>query len=184
MEESDGSLIAAIREGSDDATETLIRRHWGRCHRLAYLILGDAAGAEDVTQEAMLSALRGLGGFDRELPFEPWLHRIVVNRSRDWLRARARRPEIVGLEVDPDTGETGRPDLPQELPEELLEAVRGLRPDYRIVVVMRHVLDYAPAEIAEVLAIPAATVRTRLRRALIEIRQTLQRKEASSECAQ
>jgi RNA polymerase sigma-70 factor, ECF subfamily len=183
MEESDASLIAAVREGSADATESLIRRHWGRCHRLAYLIVGDATGAEDVAQEAMLSAVRGLARFDVERRFEPWLHRVVVNAARDWLRARARRPALVGLAVDLQAGDEDIAEMPPALSEDLLEAVRALRPDYRIVVVMRHVLDYSPAEIADALSIPAPTVRTRLRRALIEIREALQGKEASSERA-
>lgn len=178
MEDSSAALIAAARSGSEQAVTTLVREHWGRCHRLAFLIVGDAAAAEDVAQEAMMSALRGLDRFDLARPFEPWLHRIVVNEARDTLRARARRPELVSGLEDPDAAAVPEPELPAALPSELLAAVRALRPDYRLVVVLRHVLDYTPAEIAATLEIPAPTVRTRLRRALIELRDDLETKEA------
>lgn len=182
MEDS-ATLIAAARAGSEHAIASLVREHWGRSHRLAFLILGDASAAEDVTQEAMLSALRGLGAFDVDRPFEPWLHRIVVNEARDWLRARARRPELISGVDDIGAAAEPEPELPAALPDELLEAIRALRPDYRFVVVLRHVLDYTPAEIADVLEIPAPTVRTRLRRALIELREALQPEEAANELA-
>jgi RNA polymerase sigma-70 factor, ECF subfamily len=177
------TLLSEARAGSEQAIALLIREHWGRCHRLAALLVGDASAAEDVAQEAMLSALRGLESFDLDRPFEPWLHRIVINEARDWLRAKARRREVIwGLE-DPDEDALPEPPLPGALPDELLEGIRALRPAYRIVVVMRHVLDYTPAEIAAALEIPAATVRTRLRRALIELREALQPEEATSERA-
>jgi RNA polymerase sigma-70 factor (ECF subfamily) len=178
--EDGDELVQAIRQGSEEAVTGFVRKHWGRSHRLAFLIVGDAAAAEDVTQEAMMSALRGLEGFDANRPIEPWLHRIVVNEARDALRARARRPELISGLEDADAEAAPEPALPRGLPDELLEAIRALRPDYRFVVVLRHVLDYTPAEIAEVLAIPGPTVRTRLRRALIELREALQPKEAAN----
>jgi RNA polymerase sigma-70 factor (ECF subfamily) len=178
VEDSSADLIAQARSGSEQAITTLVRQQWGRCHRLALLIVGDAAAAEDVAQEAMMSALRGLGNFDLARPFEPWLHRIVVNEAMDALRARARRPELVSGLEDANAAPEPSPELPAALPDELLAAVRTLRPDYRFVVVLRHVLDYTPAEIAAILEIPAPTVRTRLRRALTELREELQTKEA------
>src|SRR5687767_2391189 len=65
----------------------------GRAYRAAYLVVHDAAAAEDIAQEAFLSAVRHLDRFDRSRPFGPWLHRIVVNRAIDWSRARAVRAE-------------------------------------------------------------------------------------------
>ena len=90
----EAALIRQARRGSADAIEALVRRHWDSAHRAAFLIVHDAAAAEDIAQEAMLAAVRSIDGFDRRRPFRPWLHRIVVNRSLDWLRARARRPEV------------------------------------------------------------------------------------------
>src|SRR3954447_24959074 len=92
-----GDERAWIREaqsGSADALEALFRSHWPRAHRAAHLVTGDAAAAEDIAQEAFLSAVRSLDRFDRRRPFGPWLHRIVVNRAIDWSRARALRREV------------------------------------------------------------------------------------------
>ena len=84
--------MRAAQGGSSAAVEELFRRHWPAAHRAAWLIVHDAAAAEDIAQEAFVSALRALDRFDRRRPLAPWLHRIVVNRAIDWSRARALRP--------------------------------------------------------------------------------------------
>ena len=86
--------LRAAQAGSVDAVEALYRSHWRPAYRAAYLIVHDQAAAEDIAQEAFLSALRALDRFDRRRPFGPWLHRIVVNRAIDWSRARALRGEV------------------------------------------------------------------------------------------
>jgi RNA polymerase sigma-70 factor, ECF subfamily len=126
---NEAALIRQARHGSADAVETLVRRHWDGAHRTAFLIVQDAAAAEDIAQEAMLAAVRAIDCFDRRRPFRPWLHRIVVNRSLDWVRARRRRAEV-------------------------------------------------SAELAGVLGMPAATVRTRLARALDKLRSQLEGEDA------
>ena len=96
----------------------------------------------------------------RRRPFGPWLHRIVVNRAIDWARARTLRGEVEAnesLATDPDP--------PKELPE-LVRALAALPPDQRAVVVLRHLLEYTPGEIAELLDLPRGTVNSRLRRGL------------------
>jgi RNA polymerase sigma-70 factor (ECF subfamily) len=182
MAQTDGQLITAVRTGSKEAAATLVRRHWGRCHRVAFLITADVGAAEGVAQEAILSALQALDRFDVSRPLEPWLHRIVVSEARDWLRKRAREPELI---ADADAAHVGvaELELPPAPPDEILDHVRRLRPSYRIIIAMRYVLDYTPAEIAEVLEIPPATVRTRLRRALIELRHAIDRKEKNDAIA-
>ena len=139
--------------------ERLYRAHWPRAYRAAYLVVHDAAGAEDIAQEAFLAAVRALDRFDRHRPFGPWLHRIVVNRAIDWARARTLRGEV---EVD-DSLAGQEP--PAELPE-LVRALAALPPDQRAVVVLRHLLEYTPGEIAELLDLPRGTVNSRLRRGL------------------
>jgi RNA polymerase sigma-70 factor, ECF subfamily len=182
MAESDAELIVAVRAGSVDAVATLIRRHWGRCHRLAYVIVGDVAAAEDVTQEAILSAIHALEGFEEGRPLEPWLHRIVVNEATDWLRRQKRAP---GLVADPDGFRSieVEPELPYAVDGDLLDGIRRLRPEYRIAIVLRYVLDYTPAEIGQALDVPAPTVRTRLRRALGELRRAIEREVDSTAVA-
>jgi len=144
--------------------ERLYRAHWPRAYRAAYLVVHDSAGAEDIAQEAFLAAVRALDRFDRRRPFGPWLHRIVVNRAIDWARARALRAEVeAGDElVAPDMSSNGVP--------ELVRRLAPLPPDQRAVIVLRHLLEYTPGEIAELLDLPRGTVNSRLRRGLDALR--------------
>jgi RNA polymerase sigma-70 factor (ECF subfamily) len=154
------SLVRAAQRGDAQAFEALFRRHWPAAHRAAWLVLHDAAGAEDVVQEAFLSAIRALDRFDTRRPFGPWMHRIVVNRAIDAARARALRHEAA-LSADDRPGpeaEDGRDDVEA--------ALAALSPEHRAVVVLRFVLGYTPGEIAAMLDLPRGTVNSRLRRAL------------------
>jgi RNA polymerase sigma-70 factor (ECF subfamily) len=153
--------VRGAQAGSPEAMEALFRAHWGRAHRAAFLIVHDAAAAEDIAQEAFLAAIRALHRFDRRRPFGPWLHRIVVNRAIDWSRARSLRREVA---ESPHS--EARPDTPGGWSEEVVAALGALDPDQRAVVVLRHLLEYTPGEIAALLAIPRGTVNSRLRRAL------------------
>ena len=153
--------VRAAQAGSEEAMGALFRVHWGPAHRAAFLIVHDAAAAEDIAQEAFLAAIRALDRFDRRRPFGPWLHRIVVNRAIDWSRARSLRREVAE-QVESEAP----PPRPQGWSEEVVEALAALDADQRAVVVLRHLLEYTPGEIAELLEIPRGTVNSRLRRAL------------------
>src|SRR6476620_9256237 len=87
------ALVRSAQNGSSAAFDELFQLHWSRAHRAAYLVVHDAAAAEDIAQESFLAAIRNLDRFDRGRPFGPWLHRIVVNRAIDHARARAFRGE-------------------------------------------------------------------------------------------
>jgi RNA polymerase sigma-70 factor (ECF subfamily) len=144
--------------------EALFDAHWSRAHRAAYLVVHYSALAEDIAQEAFLAAIRHLDRFDRRRPFAPWLHRIGVNRAIDAARARSlrRESELTENAVGPE--EHDAPD------RTVLEALARLPPDQRAVVVLRHLLDYTPGEIARVLDLPRGTVNSRLRRGLDAMR--------------
>jgi RNA polymerase sigma-70 factor (ECF subfamily) len=123
----------------------------------------DGAAAEDIAQEAFLAAIRTLDRFDRRRPFGPWLHRIVVNRAIDWARSRALRAEVGDgpLVAVADTGQAETGFSPP-----VVAALAELSPEHRAVIVLRHLLDYTPGEIAELLELPRGTVNSRLRRGL------------------
>jgi RNA polymerase sigma-70 factor (ECF subfamily) len=158
---SDAALVRAAQSGSAGAFDELFARHWPRAYRAACLVCGDADAAEDVTQEAFLSAIRALDRFDRRRPFGPWLHRIVVNRAIDHTRARALRREV----AEERAPEAVAPE-PAAPDEELVLALTALGVEQRAVVVLRHLLGYGPAEIARLLDLPRGTVNSRLRRGL------------------
>lgn len=165
----DRALVAAAQEGSGEAVEALVRRHWPAAHRAAYLILQDAAAAEDVAQDSMLAAINALDRFDNGRPLSPWLHRIVVNNALKWLRAAPRRREVA-VERAPE-GEQADP--APEVSAHLLLALRALEADQRAVVVMRYLLEFTPGEIAQALELPRGTVNSRLRRALDRLGEEL-----------
>jgi RNA polymerase sigma-70 factor (ECF subfamily) len=155
--------VRGAQAGSASALEALYRAYWPRAYRAAYLVVHDAAGAEDIAQEAFLAAVRSLERFDRRRPFGPWLHRIVVNRAIDWARARTLRGEVELADFP-----ASDPEPPDELPV-LVRALARLPPEQRAVIVLRHLLEYTPGEIAGLLDLPRGTVNSRLRRGLDEL---------------
>ncbi len=156
--------VRGAQAGSASDLEALFRSHWPRAYRAAYLVVHDAAAAEDIAQEAFLSAVRALHTFDRRRPFGPWLHRIVVNRAIDWTRARSLRRETG---EDALESAAAGPEPPgRKLSEGIAAALADLSPEHRAVVVLRYLLEYTPGEIASLLDLPRGTVNSRLRRAL------------------
>ncbi len=173
---SEQSLIAGALAGSEGDLELLFRWHWPRAYRAAFLIVHDHAAAEDIAQEAFLAAVRRLDRFDRRRRFAPWLGAIVANRAIDWVRARTARREIA------DSGP--EPASPPEPPggrysAEVIAALAALSPEHRAVVVMRHVLEFTPGEIARALELPRGTVNSRLRRGLDALEVRLREADSS-----
>ncbi|MBA2740445.1 MAG: RNA polymerase sigma factor [Actinobacteria bacterium] len=152
--------LRGAQRGSASDLEALFRIHWPRAHRAAYLVTHDAQAAEDIAQESFLAALRALDRFDRRRPFGPWLHRIVVNRAIDWTRARRLRAEV---ELSDSLPAGERSAAPQD---DVLAALGRLPAEQRAVIVLRHLLEFTPGEIAEALDLPRGTVNSRLRRGL------------------
>ena len=158
--------IRGAQRGSEADLEALFRHHWPHAYRAAYLVVHDAAAAEDIAQEAFLAAVRALDSFDRGRPFGPWLHRIVVNRAIDWSRSRALRREV-GDGALADAAAADRPGNPHS--HTLAAALAELSPEHRAVIVLRYLLEYTPGEIAELLGLPRGTVNSRLRRGLDDL---------------
>jgi RNA polymerase sigma-70 factor (ECF subfamily) len=166
-------LIREAQHGSEAAVADLYAAHWRRAHRAAYLIVHDAAAAEDVAQDAFLAAIDALDRFDRRRPFGPWLHRIVANRAIDWARREGLRRRVDAERE----GEAERAPVPQpgrEIDEGVMAALAELPADQRAVVVLRHLLEYSPGEIARMLDLPRGTVNSRLRRALDRLGELLE----------
>jgi RNA polymerase sigma-70 factor (ECF subfamily) len=168
--------IAGAQAGALPDLEALFREHWPRAYRAAYLVVHDGAAAEDIAQEAMLSAIRMLDRFDRRRPFGPWLHRIVVNRAIDWARARELRA-VVG-EPALELAASGHSEAASST-QPILAALGELSPEQRAVIVLRHLLEYSPREVARMLDLPRGTVNSRLRRGLNALADQLEVDEDS-----
>ncbi|HEV2727935.1 MAG TPA: RNA polymerase sigma factor [Solirubrobacterales bacterium] len=162
-------LVREAQQGSGAAMAQLYSTHWRRAYRAAYLVVHDAAAAEDIAQDAFLAAVGALDRFDRRRPFAPWLHRIVVNRALDWARREALRHQV-------DRAESVFEPLPppEEVGDEMMAALKELPAEQRAVVVLRHLLEYTPGEIAAMLDLPRGTVNSRLRRGLDRLRESVE----------
>ncbi|HTI34227.1 MAG TPA: sigma-70 family RNA polymerase sigma factor, partial [Miltoncostaea sp.] len=164
----DRRLVRAIRAGSEDAADELVRAYLPRSYRAALLIVGDRHLAEDVVQDAFERALRALDRFDDSRPFGPWLHRIVANRALDTIRRREEPFEF----NDEQHGDRD-PYALADASRELIEAVGRLPQERRVVVVLRLLFGYTPDEVAAMLDVRVGTVHSRLSRGLDQLRDHL-----------
>jgi RNA polymerase sigma-70 factor, ECF subfamily len=184
----DAELAARAGRGEAAAFELLMRRHNRTLFRTARAILRNDAEAEDALQEAYLQAYRALPEFRAEARFTTWMVRIVANEALMRLRKETRRAQIVpiqsadatpGLEDLTDSQMDKRPEPSAERAEvrRMLETQIDALPDvYRTVFMLRAVEELPVEEIAAVLQIPEATVRTRFFRARSLLREALAQK--------
>jgi RNA polymerase sigma-70 factor (ECF subfamily) len=183
MLRSDEDLVAAVRAGEATAFDQLMLRWDRKIRGAAYRVLGSDDEAREVTQEAFLRAFRHLQSFKEEARFSSWLYQIALNLCRDRLRRRRGR-EFVSLDEVAETAPAGLRSEPSAL--ELVEAkdlsrviavaVEALSEEQREVVVLKEYQGLTFPEIAEVLGVPVSTVKTRLYRALSQLRVRLERR--------
>lgn len=152
-----------------------MRAHQGIAFRTAYLVAGNAADAEEATQDAFLKAFRALGRFRPGAPFRPWLLQIVANEARNRRRSAGRRQGLelrVAAESSPGDAAPSPEGalLDAERRSALLAAVETLREEERLVISCRYFLDLSEAETAAALGIRPGTVKSRVSRALERLR--------------
>ncbi len=163
--------MTAAQGGDRGALDQLLRRHYDRVHAVCRRITGHDADAADAAQDAMIAIVRNLDRFDGRSSFGTWAYRVATNASLDELRRRKRRAVPTSNESDDDhpSHEVADPDSGRRIDAigehmALDAALRTLSDEYRIPVVLRDVADLDYAEIAEVLDIPAGTVKSRIAR--------------------
>lgn len=175
---TDDDLLAAARAGDRRALEDLLRAHQPRIHAVCRRITGNDADALDATQDALIAIVRGLPRFDGRSAFSTWCYRIATNACLDELRRRRRRPvvglpEREGTPIDPeDVGAGGAFERVDD--QGRIDAALGeLSIEFRVAVVLRDLCQLDYAEIAEVLEIPAGTVRSRIARGRAQLADLL-----------
>lgn len=167
--DDEARLLDAARAGDRRAIERLLRIHQPQVHAVCRRITGNDADALDATQEALIAIVRGLPRFDGRARLSTWIYRIATNASLDELRRRKRRPlvglpEHDGTTIDPADASTPDPGDAVGDRDEVDAALAQLAPDFRAAVVLRDLCQLDYAEIADVLEIPAGTVRSRIAR--------------------
>lgn len=169
----DETAVGPVVEGVIADFETLLRRHQAMVFSIAKYYLGDAGRAEDVAQEVFLQLHGELAHLRSEEHVAAWLRRVVVHRSIDALRGFA-RTRTAELET---AGELRAPTQNEDilLCEKLRRLVASLPEQQRISVILRYQEDLGPSEIAEILGMRLATVKSHLRRALLGLREKAER---------
>lgn len=184
MVEDDRTLIAHCLAGQVEAFGELVRRYQDRLYNAVYRFLGNADDARDVVQEAFLSAFRALRKFRGRSQFFTWLYRIALNLAVDWKRRDKSLRALTEALGDLSRRESvTSPDWylrRMEEDERLQQALAKLSTEHRLVLVLRDIEELSYEQIAEVLDIPIGTVRSRLHRARLELRQLLQKLEQGS----
>jgi RNA polymerase sigma factor (sigma-70 family) len=161
--------VERARRGDHDAFAELIRASVTRLDGAARLILRDPELARDAVQEALIRAWRDLPGLRDPDRFDAWLHRLTVNACLDLARRRRRR--VIEVELDPIDGPMAIDPLASFAEREVVDAaMRHLDPDGRAIVVLHYFLGMPLTEVAATLGIPIGTVKSRLHRALGEMR--------------
>jgi RNA polymerase sigma-70 factor (ECF subfamily) len=184
---SELELIALVRNGDHEAFHALVRPHERRIYLAAYSIVNNDADAEEVVQEAILKAFKAIDRFRGEAKFSTWIIQIAINEARMKLR-KDRRHLYDSLDSQAQGDEEGdymprdfadwRP-IPSEaldhsrLREALKKALASLSPKYRQVLILRDVEHLNIAETAKLLGITESTVKTRLLRARLMMRDAL-----------
>jgi RNA polymerase sigma-70 factor (ECF subfamily) len=173
-------LLEAARSGDGKALEVLLQRHQPRLYRFARRLCRNPADAEDVLQESLLAAARGIGRFRGASSLSTWLYTIARSHCIKKHRRRRRWPSEISLEEA--QGARDRPDAAPD-PEATLEARRlqhaleraiaGLDRPYREVLILRDVEGLTAPEVAAVTGLSVAAVKSRLHRARARVREEL-----------
>lgn len=169
--------MRAAQEGDGAALDALLRRHHDRLHAVCRRLCRNEADAADATQEALIAIARGIRRFDGRSAFSTWAYRVTTNACLDELRRRKRRPttgwddDVASLPDHAPTPAVGIEALPNRLAID--DALQHLPEEFRAPVVLRDLCDLDYAEIAEVLAVPPGTVRSRIARGRAQLAQRL-----------
>ncbi|MFN8678137.1 MAG: sigma-70 family RNA polymerase sigma factor [Thermomicrobiales bacterium] len=172
-------LLAGLRRGERMACTCLLKRHAPRLYRLALHLMGDADEAEDVLQEAFISACAHIAEFEGRSGLGTWLHRIVRNTALGRLRAQARLAgkvthDDVELAAVPDTSAVLEDQvLASELGAQLEQAILTLAASTRAAVVLRDIEGLSTADAAQELGISESALKVRLHRARQSLRAIL-----------
>ena len=182
----DARLVERAKKGDVASFERLFEKYEKRIYNLVYHMIGDREIASDLTQDTFVRAYNSLDSVKTGDYFLPWLWRVATNICRDYARKRKRRP-TVSLDsqiVDEEGGHMERQIVdtssdPADLTERedlvarVQRAISQLDEDRRIVVLLHHIEGADVQEIAEVLGIPAGTVKSRLARGRNDLREML-----------
>jgi RNA polymerase sigma factor (sigma-70 family) len=173
--QTDAALVERARDGDASAFGELVTRYRGVATRVARVV-APGADLEDAVQEAFVKAWFALPRFRTGAPFRPWVCRIVANEAKNRARS-ARRRDALALRAAPAAGAASpSPEsivLERDDAETLVRAMNRMRPDDRLVLAYRWLLEMSESEMAGALGVAPGTVKSRLSRAMTKLRTQL-----------
>jgi RNA polymerase sigma-70 factor (ECF subfamily) len=177
----DRQLISECLKGRGEAFSELVRRYQDRLYNAVFRFLDDAQDAQDVTQEAFISAWQALARFKGDSKFFTWIYRIAINHAID-LKRKHRVSQGTEIRLNDELQPIASPSSPPEAAVEQREEVEKLRKalnllsnEHRLVLILKDLDGMKYEEMAETLDVPIGTIRSRLHRARLELRQILER---------
>jgi RNA polymerase sigma-70 factor, ECF subfamily len=181
IEQDEAQLVAASKQGNQDAFAQLVQQHQRRVFNLVFRMLQEYEEANEVTQETFLAAWQGLPSFRGDARFSTWLYRIAYNCALKQLeqrrRDRALQVDLRAEHVVADRDQEERVDAELEARARqtaVHEQLSMLPAKYRIVLVLRHLQEKTYEEMAEILTLPVGTIKTHLFRARNLLKERLE----------
>lgn len=179
---SDSRLIAQIRSGNIQAFTTLYEKYHRRVYRTALAITRDETAAEDILQECFLRVHAHIDKLHGENTLAPWLYRVTVNLSYQWLHKDWRQFQVVRRLQEPLARSPAPYTVEQgELQEMVTKVLDALRFEHRVVVVLYYLNEFSVEEIAHILDCPVGTVKSRLHYARRRLKELLSSEGTSGE---
>ncbi|MBN1393419.1 MAG: sigma-70 family RNA polymerase sigma factor [Pirellulales bacterium] len=175
----DAQLIEQTLAGQSEAYGELVMKYQDRLYNTVFHVVGHAEDARDIVQEAMVQAFIKLETFRRQSAFFTWLYRIAFNAAVS--RRRRRRPtaslerarENADWEPSEENGDPAQSMERKERCRQVRNAIARLPEEYRVVIVLREIEGCRYETIAEVLDLPVGTVRSRLHRGRLQLKEQL-----------
>jgi len=177
MARPDAELIRLTQQGDKQAFAELVDRYQKKVYSIALRLLGDREESRDASQEVFLRLYKALSDYRKDKDFLPWLYTITANIARDRWRRRKREKGAVPLnEVTAIADHRFSPESvleAKDIRQMVEKAVASLPWEYRTPIILRHIEDLSYKEIAEIMKLPLNTVKTRIRRGRLILREIL-----------
>jgi len=184
-------LLARLRERDEQAFAEIVRQYEDKVFGLIYRMLGNRPEAEDVTQEVFITVFKNIESFRGEAKFSTWLLRIAANQAKNRIKHLSRRP-IEGADPDDVSQLRALPDRPSppvqaqiagpdamlefaEVDKLMQQAIANLDEDQRALVELRDIQEQSYQEIEEITGLPEGTIKSRLHRARMAIKEWVDR---------
>ena len=180
-------LVQRAKQGDEESFAALVEQNQGRIYNLALRMTGNPDDALELSQEAFLNAWKGLGKFQGDSSFATWLYRLTSNVCIDFLRREKRRSALSMTICLDDEEEARQAELPDERFSPHVEAERRerqetlraglstLSAEHRRVLILRELEGLSYGEIAQVLGLEEGTVKSRIARARLALRNYLKK---------